>query len=72
MRRYELMYELLNFAVNDPNGKFSSFLKKVKPIISRMYEGNKDKVNVMVSLSKSFKKYIDKGTISDNIAEYVS
>jgi len=72
MRRYELMYELLNFAVNNPNGKFSSFLKKVKPIISRMYAGDQEKVKEIISLSNSFKKYIDKGTISDNIAEYVS
>ena len=72
MRRYELMYELLNFAVNNPNGKFSSFIKRVKPIISRMYEGNEDKVNEIISLSNSFKKYIDKGTISESIAGYVS
>jgi len=72
MRRYELMYELLNFAVNNPNGKFSSFIKRVKPIISRMYGGDQAKVKEIVSLSKSFNKYITNGVISDNIAEYVS
>ena len=72
MRRYELMYELLNFAVNNPNGKFSSFLKIVKPIITRMYGGDEGKVNEIISLSKSFKKYIDDGIISEDIAGYVT
>ena len=71
MRRYELMYELLNFAVNNPNGKFSSFIKRVKPIISRMYGGDAEKVKEIVSLSKSFKKYIDNGVVSEDISIYL-
>jgi hypothetical protein len=67
MRRYELMYELLDFSVNNPNGNFNSFLKKVTPIVKSMYNGDMDKVQEILSLAKSFQRYIDKDIVSDDI-----
>ena len=31
MRRYELMYEIMDFSINNPNGSHSTLMKKVRP-----------------------------------------
>jgi hypothetical protein len=69
MRRYELMYEVVNFAVND-GGKFDKLLKIVLPIIKSMYSGDMDKVNEVVRLSKLFQNYILTGEIHEDIREW--
>tara|TARA_R110001592_G_scaffold281154_1_gene548589 strand:- start:5422 stop:6372 length:951 start_codon:yes stop_codon:yes gene_type:complete len=58
MRRYELMYELLDFSINNPNGSHNAFLKKVAPIVKSMYSNDEDKTNEILELSKSFRKMI--------------
>ena len=40
MRRYEIMYQMVNFAVNKPNSTFTSFLKACRPTLRMMYKGN--------------------------------
>jgi hypothetical protein len=71
MRRYELMYELVNFSVNKPNGKYEDFLKIIRPIIVSMYNGDVTKAEEILSLSKEFRTYILKGTITDAIRPYL-
>ena len=71
MRRYELFYELVNFSVNSPNGKHDAFLKKIKPIVLAMYEGNEAKANEVLEMAKSFRKFILDGTISNDISSYL-
>lgn len=71
MRRYELMYEIVNFAVNTPNSSHDSFLKRVSPIILSMYNGDSDKANEVLSLSKHFQKFILTGQIHQDIAPYL-
>lgn len=71
MRRYELFYELINFSVNNPNGKHESFLKKITPIIVSMYNGDKAKADEVLALAKQFQKFILKGVISPEIQEYL-
>ena len=70
-RRYELMYQLVDFSVTRPNGRFSSFLTKVKPIILSMYEGDTEKTEMVLQLSKHFYTYIKNGTIHNSIREFV-
>lgn len=70
MRRYEMMYEVVNFAVNN-GGKFDTMLKVVMPIIKSMYNNDMDKVNEVVRLSKLFQKYILTGEIHDDIREWI-
>jgi hypothetical protein len=70
MRRYELFYELVNFAVN-VKGSYNVFLNKIKPIILSMYNNDESKTNEIISLSKSFNKFILDGTISDDIREFI-
>lgn len=71
MRRYELFYELVNFSVNNPNGSHDSFLKKIKPIIVSMYNGDTDKAEQILGLSKLFRKFILQGEIHQDIAKFL-
>jgi hypothetical protein len=71
MRRYELMYILLDFSINKPNGSHSSLLKKCEPIVSLMYEGDADKVAEIMTLAKSFHKFLKSGARDENILSYI-
>jgi hypothetical protein len=71
MRRYELFYELVNYSINKPNGSFAGFLKVVEPIIVSMYNGDKQKAENVMELAKHFQKFINTGTISEEIAEFL-
>jgi hypothetical protein len=71
MRRYELMYEIVNYSVGTPNGSHDGLLKKIKPIIVSMYNGNEDDANEVLRLSKLFRAYILKGEVHQDIAQYV-
>ena len=70
-RRYELMYHIVDFSIEKPNGRFSTLLNKVKPIILSMYEGDTAKVDMILSLAKDFYKFVKDGTISSNIEEFI-
>ena len=72
MRRYELMYELLDFSVNNPNGKFKTFLNKVKPIVKSMYGGDEDKTNEILELAKAFQKMINTNRTNAQVSPYLS
>ena len=69
--RYELFYELINFAVNHQGKSFGIFLRRVKPIIVRMYEGDADKIAQVMLLAKSFQKFIKTGRVSSDIRPYL-
>jgi len=71
MRRYELFYELVDFSINTPNGSHDAFLRRIKPIILSMYNGEADKVEHIMSLSKHFRKYILSGVVSADINSFV-
>jgi hypothetical protein len=71
MRRYELMYELVNYSVNKPNGSHEAFLKTIKPIIVSMYNGDTTKAEEVLRLAKLFRAYILKGEIHQDIARYL-
>lgn len=71
MRRYELFYELIEFSVNKPNGSHEAFLKRIRSIILSMYNGEEDKVEHIMSLSKHFRKYILTGVVSADINSFV-
>jgi hypothetical protein len=71
MRRYELFYEVLNYSIATPNGSHDGLLKKIKPIIVSMYNGNEDDANEVLRLSKLFRAYILKGEVHQDIAQYV-
>jgi hypothetical protein len=69
MRRYELMYELLDFSINNPNGTHGAFLKRITPIIKSMYSNDMDKVNAKLELAKAFKKVLTTNKISADVVK---
>jgi hypothetical protein len=71
MRRYELFYEIVNFSINKPNGSHDTLLKILKPIILSMYNGDVDKTEEVIALSKHFRKFIMSGEIHQDIATYL-
>lgn len=71
MRRYELFYEVATFSVNTPTGSHDSLLKKLRPIVMSMYNGDAEKVDKIMSLSKHFRKFILTGEIHEDIAPYL-
>lgn len=70
MRRYELCYELLDFAVN-VKGTYSAFLKRITPLVVSMYNGDKDKANAILSLAIDFQEYINTGVRSERIQRFL-
>jgi hypothetical protein len=71
MRRYELMYEIVNYSVNKPNGSHDTFLKGITPIVVSMYNGDTAKAGEVLRLAKLFKDYILKGEIKDDIRPFL-
>lgn len=71
MRRYELMYELLDFAIND-GGTFKKFLTKIRPIIVSMYNGNETKVDDIYVFAVDFQAFIITGVVTDKIRPFLA
>jgi len=72
MRRYEMMYELVDFSVNNPNGSFKTFLKKCEPILMAMYDRDQAKVNEIMTLAVSFQKHINTGRVTEDIQGWLA
>lgn len=70
MRRYELMYELVNFAIN-VQGTQKAFFAKIRPIILSMYNGETDKADKIFKYAVDFQNFINTGVISEAIAQYL-
>jgi hypothetical protein len=70
MRRYELFYHVVDFAVNGSGG-YETFLKRVRPVVVSMYNGDAEKAEQVLMLSKHFQKFINTGEVHQSIAEFV-
>ena len=64
MRRYELCYTMLDFAVNRPNASFKTFVKAVRPIVLSMYGRDEAKTDEILNLGIAFDKMLRTGTIN--------
>lgn len=69
--RYELFYELVNFAVNHQGKSFGVFLKRVTPIIKRMYKDVDGGAEKVLAMAKDFQKFIKTGRVSSLIRPYL-
>jgi len=65
------MYEVMDFAVNNPNGKHSSLLRKLKPILMMMYNNDVQKVDEIIALAKSFRKMLMTRKINHDVQPFV-
>ena len=70
MRRYELMYEVVNFSVNKPNGKHADLLKQIRPLIVSMYGGDEAKADNILRLAKEMREFIKTGIMTEEIRGY--
>jgi hypothetical protein len=69
MRRYELMYVIMDFACNTPLGRvpagtMARFRNALKPILMSMYERDSDKVKNIMDLAGHFQKYLTTGKVT--------
>jgi len=69
--RYRLMYEIVNYAVNKPNGTHRGLLSKLKPILMMMYNNDADKVAEVMELSKHFRKMLMTRKINHAVKPFV-
>ena len=71
MRRYELCYAMLDFAVNRPNASFKTFVKAVRPIVLSMYGRDEAKCEEILTLSEAFNKMLRTGRINEETLPWV-
>jgi hypothetical protein len=69
--RYRLMYEIVNYAVNKPNGTHRGLLSKLKPILMMMYNNDADKVAKVMELSKEFRKMLMTRKINHAVQPFI-
>lgn len=62
IRRYELFFELVNYGVNHAGKSHASFLKRITPIIKRMYSTDEEAENIL-TLAKAFQKAINNNRV---------
>ena len=62
---------MLDFAVNRPNASFKTFLKAVRPIVKRMYEGDDDKTDIICALAVDFNKMLRIGKINRQVIQFI-
>jgi len=70
MRRYELFYEVVNASVSGTSHE--ALLKKLKPVIVSMYNGDVAKAEEVLKLAKLFRTYILKGEVHQDILPFLS
>ena len=63
--RYELFYILMDTAVNAPSTSFKALMNKLKPLLTRMYDGNMEIVQERIVDAIDFQLWIDKAVITD-------
>lgn len=69
--RYRLMYEIVNYAVNKPNGTHRGLLSKLKPILMMMYNNDSVKVSALMDLSKEFRKMLMTRKINHAVQPFI-
>lgn len=71
MRRYELMYEVVNFAINNPEGSHAALMHIVRPILISMYNGDIAKVERAIAFAAHFRKFILTGKVNKVVQPFV-
>lgn len=69
--RYELMFEMIDYAVNSKRQSHEEFLRKIRPILMDMYH-SKEQVNKLLQMAREMRVFIMKGRIHPNINKYVN
>jgi len=69
--RYELMFEMIDYAVNSKRQSHEEFLRKIRPILMDMYH-SKEQVNKLLQIAREMRVFIMDGKIHPNINKYVN
>lgn len=69
--RYELMFEMIDYAVNSKRQSHEEFLRKIRPILMDMYH-SKEQVNKLLQMAREMRVFIMEGRIHPNINKYVN
>ena len=69
--RYELMFEMIDYAVNSKRQSHEEFLRKIRPILMDMYHSN-EQVNKLLQMAREMRVFIMEGRIHPNINKYVN
>ncbi len=69
--RYDLFYQIVDQSINRPDAKPAALLRKVKPILLKMYDGNADKVKELLRLASSFNQFIEDGVITPKVQPFI-
>jgi hypothetical protein len=69
--RYELMFEMIDYAVNSKRQSHEEFLRKVRPILMDMYH-SKEQVNKLLQIAREMRVFIMDGKIHPNINKFVN
>jgi len=70
--RYELFYILMDTAVNAPSTSFKALMNKLKPLLTRMYDGNMEIVQERIVDAIDFQLWIDKAVITENTMRWLT
>jgi len=68
--RYDLTYLIVNAGLR--NTDFSDLLKQVKPILMKMYDNDREKVNNILELSVYFRTYLIADVVHENIDQFIN
>lgn len=71
MRRYELFYILMDVSVNSPNTSHASLMKRLKPLLLSMYEGDEIKVDYLIVQALHYRNFIMRNVVHTDIAQYL-
>lgn len=69
--RYELMFEMIDYAVNSKRQSHEEFLRKIRPILMDMYH-SKEQVNKLLQMAREMRVFIMDGKIHPNINKFVN
>ena len=71
IRRYELIYEIVNFSFNNPRGSHETLLRTLFPIIKSMYNGNETKAREVLHIASAFRKTIISNKVNKFTAPFL-
>ena len=69
--RYELMFEMIDYAVNSKRQSHEEFLRKIRPILMDMYH-SKEQVDKLLQMAREMRVFIMDGKIHPNINKFVN
>ena len=70
INRYKLMQIIVDFAVND-RGSYAKLIKKLKPTLLSMYNNDEGKVEMLIELSKHFRKMLMTNKINHVVLPFI-